>query len=190
LKFQPTHTRPLSYASEAKCTVLVIQHRCGHIYIASDAQASAIRVLRARGYTVLPSYNGLYHKAWVPGGDSVQNGSPHKWPFVDISWLDGNVTHLWERRVTERKYAHHVYPRSIIHPTAMHVFGNTSLRVPFDGEKFLQMRFGAHWRENCVNVNYDHKLEKVRDKRRGDGNAKTSIPCDKMPWIPVSTPST
>lgn len=153
------------------------------IYITSDMQPSAIRVLRARGYNVLPSYNGLYHKAWISRGDRVQNGHAHEWPFVDISWLDGNVTHLWERRVKERKYAHHVYPRSIIHPTAMHVFGNTSLRVPFDGKTFLNIRFGARWRDNCVNVNYNHKLEKIRDKRRGDGNAKTSITCDKIPWV-------
>ena len=49
----------------------------------------------------------------------------------------------------------------------------------------MEIRLGPSWRQTCVKANWDHKLERVRDKSLGDGNILTKIACSALPWVPL-----
>jgi hypothetical protein len=133
---------------------------------------------------VAKSYNGLYYKIWDLGTKPhVNNHQKYNWPFVDVGILVGNKTHLWEKRVSESKYSHHIYKREWVFPSKSILYEGFKLRGPSDPDAFLNWRFGKGWENKCTFVNWDHRLEKTRYPFLGDGNVKTITPCHTLKWI-------
>jgi hypothetical protein len=120
------------------------------------------------------------------GSQHVKNGQKHNWPFVDIGWLEHNATHAWEKRIkgNEAKYAGHIYPLDVLYPTVDRPFGSLTLSAPRDGDRMLQMLRGKNWRQKCVKGNWDHKLEKAKDRKR-HGDDTIRLPCSTLPWVPM-----
>lgn len=147
----------------------------------------AIRVLNTSGYIVQDAYDKLYSKIWDTTTPHVNNKKKHNWPFVDIGWLERNATHAWEKRSTgkQAKYSSHVYPLDILYPTVERPFGNLMLSAPRDGAKLMSRIHGTNWRQQCVKGNWDHKLERIRDKKLGHGDTITKFPCSDLPWVPM-----
>ena len=162
------------------------------IYMWLADKQRAIRALSTQGYVVKDAAlvcgaTNCYSKMWNTGLPAVDNKRPWKWPFIDIGWLDRNATHAWEMRSLGdvRKYKGHIYPLDMLLPPANRQFMNLMLSVPHDSEAFLRMRLGNDWNNRCVKANWDHKLERIRDRSIGNGDAVTVIQCSQIPWVHV-----
>lgn len=146
------------------------------IYIRSQDRPRATRVLHKNGFVV--SSNGHYSKLWTNYFPRVANNRPWNWPFVDIGWLNQNETHMWEHRVAEQKYKHHIYRKEWLFPSVRRPFGNLVMSAPRDAESLLNHRFGKKWSRVCVLNHWDHKLEKWRYERYPNEN--TYVPCNHL----------
>lgn len=142
------------------------------IYIMDSDKEKTIEKLKSQGLTVSPSYNGYYLKVWDPRDPKVKNNQKHNWPFIDIGLLVGNKTHVWEKRIKESKYSHHVYKREWIFPASRILYEGIYVRAPRDTKAFLLHRFGPRWAQQDVFANWDHRLEKTRYPKLGNGNFK------------------
>lgn len=154
------------------------------VYINHSHKEAALKALAADGFVLHsgPGSRGLYHKMWNARDPRVPNHRPWNWPYLDIGWLDGNSTHVWEARskdATTAKYRHHVYPREWIYPAVDRPFDGLVLSAPRDGESMLRWRMGASWRERCAMANWDHKREAARDASL-DVNTITWVNCSKL----------
>ena len=134
----------------------------------------------------LPSYNGLYYKIWNNKSKPVANGQAHNWPFVDVGILDSNSTHVWEQRTKELKYSRHVYPKEWMLPSRRMVYEGFPVNVPQKSLDFLRYRFGSNWDKRCVYANWNHKLERIRNKALGDGNRKITTACTNIRWLVIN----
>ena len=78
------------------------------IYIRAEDEEKLKQIITSSklGLRVKPSYNGLYLK--------IVRQKP--WPFIDVGLLESNSTHMWEKRVAEKKYSHHVYRKEWVFP--------------------------------------------------------------------------
>lgn len=147
------------------------------IYIDSSSREKLESVMKKNGLKVEKSYNGLYLKI----KDAKRN-----WPFIDVGLLDGNSTHVWEKRITEKKYSHHIYKRDWMFPSKRHRYENIKVNIPSNPEAILESRFGVKWSENCVYANWNHVTDKIRYKYLGDGNKKLFMPCEKLKWLQMN----
>lgn len=152
------------------------------LYIMEADLEKVIEVLSVDGLYTLPSYNNLYYKVWDPRNPKVQNGQAHGWPFVDIGILQSNITHAWEKRVSESKYSHHIYRLDWLLPTRRMKYSNFFVSVPRNTSAFLEHRFGKKWEKRCVYANWDHKYERIRYKSLGNGDVRVSLPCVDLKW--------
>ena len=134
------------------------------IYIRGEDERKFKKIISEgnNGLRVIPSYNGLYLKV-------VKNT---QWPFIDVGLLDSNSTHMWEKRVSETKYSHHIYRKEWIFPSKRTNYDGIKVNTAKDPTALLSHRFGPDWYKNCVYVNWDHIKEKIRHGYIGDGNVK------------------
>ena len=148
------------------------------IYIKEEDEEEFKRIIsnNKSGLRVVPSYNGLYLK--------VVKLTP--WPFIDVGLLTSNSTHMWEKRIKEKKYSHHVYRKEWLFPPKRTSYDGVNVNTANDPISFLSSRFGKNWHNNCVYANWDHTKEKIRHKYIGDGNAKVTIPCEHLKnWLQI-----
>lgn len=142
------------------------------IYIIDEFRENATKLLQGMGLSVFPSYNNLYLKVWDPRGTQVNNRQKHNWPFIDIGLLVQNETHIWEKRIKESKYSHHIYRKEWMFPPTRMMYEGIHARVPRDYNAFLNHRFGHKWAKQDVFANWDHRLERTRYPKLGNGNFK------------------
>lgn len=131
-----------------------------------------------------PSYNGVSFKIWDKRSPFVKNKRKYNWPYINVSILQHNSTHVWERHIGEKNYSNRIYYKECVFPPLRIRYEGFWISVPCDYEIFLNNRFGVDWGKTCVFSNWDHKLETVRYSSLGDGAFQIKIPCDRIKWIP------
>jgi len=157
------------------------------IYIKASAldRLQEVIVSNYSHLSLTPSYNGFYYKLWDKT-NTRRRGSAYSWPFVDVGLLEENSTHVWERRIAEKKYSHHIYSKAWVFPSKRIKYETIYLNGPKDPQAFLNSRFSKNWNKNCVYANWDHKLERIRNKYLGDGNVKVIVPCENIKWLKIA----
>ena len=82
------------------------------VIIPLSERARAYREMRRLSPTYAVFSAGTRLKFWSTRGSSPVRGRPWRWPYVDISFYDSNVTHLWdassELDLGERYYVYKV----------------------------------------------------------------------------------
>jgi len=163
------------------------------VYVRVEDRTKALRVLNRDGHMAAAVEGGMYAKFWQRDKPAVKNAGAYRWnrqwPYIDIGWLDANMTHTWELRATHAgpsKYRHHVYPRALLFPPVLRPYGDLMLSAPRDAERLLTGRLGPKWRETCVLANYDHRRSRILDPSIPDADGKTLIRCSALAqWLPL-----
>lgn len=131
------------------------------VYVRMEDRTRLLNALQRNAFKTGPGA-GKYSKVWSMSDPRVANHKAWNWPFVDIGWLVGNETHMWEARSADQRFRRNVYPKEWLFPAVLRPFGALMLSAPRNSQRFLEYRFGHNWSQDCVLTTWNHKLEQWR----------------------------
>lgn len=87
---------------------------------------------------------------------------PWKWPFIDVSFVLQNDTHIIE---SDKNFPEYKYPKEEVFPLRKRPYEGRMLPVPGQTEKFLTRTYDL---DKCLVGHYSHRIEKSRtEKEKG-----------------------
>jgi len=131
-----------------------------------DVDVAVVEVDRRRLVVALsqlgPDYSSVVYgghlKFWSTAGSTRRAAwnAPWRWPYVDVSFLDENATHVWD---ASREFRGYVYARSTVFPTHLRPFAGLWLPAPRDTLAYLVATYPR--KRHCSTVFYSHRLERI-----------------------------
>ena len=103
--------------------------------------------------------SGSSWKVFYPAGTQKVPHFSWSWPFVDLSPMEQNNTHMWDSVV--EYFPEYVYPMEWLFPTVLRPFHGLMLPAPRETKKVLDATFNL---KQCMIHHYNHRLERGRPK--------------------------